>query len=76
MVERKHQRLLNVARAFLFHAHMHISFWGFAVLIFYYLINKIPVSRFADKTSLSFYLTILHCIHILDLLDACVMLLT
>ncbi|KAL0451458.1 UNVERIFIED_CONTAM: Retrovirus-related Pol polyprotein from transposon TNT 1-94 [Sesamum latifolium] len=56
VVERKNRHLLEVVRASLFEANMPTSYWGEAVTVATYLINRMPSSSLQFRTPLMFFI--------------------
>ncbi|WVZ10804.1 hypothetical protein V8G54_015334 [Vigna mungo] len=50
VVERKHQHILNTARALLFHSHLPLAFWCYAAKHVVLLINQMPTPVLQNET--------------------------
>ncbi|CAJ2651582.1 unnamed protein product [Trifolium pratense] len=49
-VERKHQHILNIARALLYHSNLPKNFWSYAVLHATYIMNRMPTPVLQNKS--------------------------
>jgi hypothetical protein len=56
-VERKHQHILNIARALLFQSHLPKQFWSYAVTHAVFLMNRIPSPTLNNKSLVFLFIT-------------------
>jgi len=51
VVERKHQSILNIARAILFQSKLPICFWNYAITHVVFILNRLPTTTLKNITS-------------------------